>query len=119
MSLPEDDLGDVKYLFNSEVSLLLSELNEKRGRTETSEISNVLKHCSRVSKFHSLDMIVHIRKMLETIGISGFEMTQIVNLCPETAEEAQTLIPTLGNKINPENLQDLLDQLSNTRRFQT
>lgn len=39
------------------------------------------------------------------------------SLCPDTAEEAKTLIPSLETKISDEDLQDLLDELMKLRNF--
>lgn len=36
----------------------------------------------------------------------------IGSLCCDSAEEAKTLIPSLGSKIDDEVLQDLLDQMA-------
>ena len=35
------------------------------------------------------------RRILETGGLSGFEVASVANLQPESVEEAKTLIPSL------------------------
>lgn len=39
------------------------------------------------------------------------------SLCCETAEEAKTLIPSLTNKKNDADLQELLDEISKLRNY--
>lgn len=56
--------------------------------------------------------------MINDAGLEEFEMAQLVNLSPETTEEAKTLIPSLNGKKEDEELQRLLDDLTSIRRFQ-
>lgn len=46
-----------------------------------------------------------------------FEMAQMGNLAPATAEEAKMLIPSLVGRIDDEELQKILDDLATIRRF--
>jgi len=41
----------------------------------------------------------------------------IGTLCPESAEEAKTLIPSLQNKISDEDLDQLLKEINDLRNF--
>ena len=51
-------------------------------------------------------------------GLAEFEMAQLGNLGPETAEEARALIPSLvENKKEEDELQRLLDDLIAARRY--
>jgi DNA-directed RNA polymerase II subunit RPB4 len=43
--------------------------------------------------------------------------TSIGTLCPESAEEAKTLIPSLQNKITDEDLDQLLKEINDLRNF--
>lgn len=53
-------------------------------------------------------------------GLVEWEMVQVGNLGPETAEEARALVPSLGNAdVDEEELQRVLDDLSAIRRFQS
>lgn len=66
-------------------------------------------------------MTEHVRRLLFDTGknrLAEFEMAQLANLCPETAEEAKTLIPSMATKIEDDVLQALLDQLGESRRLQ-
>jgi len=39
------------------------------------------------------------------------------SLCPDTAEEAKTLVPSLEGKISDDDLQELLDEMMRLRNF--
>ena len=51
-------------------------------------------------------------------GLREFEMAQIANLAPATAEEAKQLIPSLRSLIEDEELQKILDELATIRRYE-
>lgn len=46
-----------------------------------------------------------------------FERSQLGSLCCESAEEAKTLVPSLGTKIGDAELQELLDDITKLRNF--
>ena len=43
--------------------------------------------------------------------------SNIGTLCPDSAEEAKTLIPSLAQKISDNDLDDLLKEINNMRAF--
>ena len=47
-----------------------------------------------------------------------FELAALANLCPETAEEAKSLIPSLEGRFDEEELNSLLDDIQTKRSFQ-
>lgn len=47
-----------------------------------------------------------------------FEIAQLGNLCPENAEEAKGLIPSLENKLDDDEVEDLLKDLHTKKSFQ-
>lgn len=53
------------------------------------------------------------------MALSEFEMAQLGNLCPETAEEARALIPSLVGKLDDDLLQRILDDMGTARRLQS
>ena len=59
------------------------------------------------------------RRLIEDEGMAEFEMAQLGNLCPETSDEAKTIIPSLNGKKDDDDLQRLLDDLAESRRFQS
>ena len=70
-------------------------------------------------------------------GLTQFEIAQIANLCPVTAEEAKSIIPrcvqsfssvhnflmhplsSLEDKVDDDRLQALLNEIQTMRKFQT
>ncbi|KAJ3218275.1 RNA polymerase B [Dinochytrium kinnereticum] len=95
------EFQDVQCLLISEVRVLL-EVAKERNRTEGRETNSEL--------------------FPENENFHQFEMAQLANLCCESVEEAKALIPSLNRKFNnfeDAKLQDLLDQMSNLRRYQT
>ena len=55
---------------------------------------------------------------MSEMSLAEFEMAQLGNLCPETAEEARALIPSLNGKIEEDLLQKILDDMVTARRLQ-
>ncbi len=47
-----------------------------------------------------------------------FEVAQIANLCPENAEEAKSLIPSLENKMDDDEMEEMLKDLHAKKTFQ-
>jgi DNA-directed RNA polymerase subunit F len=50
--------------------------------------------------------------------LEEFEIAALSNLCPETAEEAKSLIPSLAKRFDDEELQSVLNDLASFRRFE-
>lgn len=58
------------------------------------------------------------RVMMSEMSLAEFEMAQLGNLCPETAEEARALIPSLNGKLEDDLLQKILEDMATARRLQ-
>ncbi|KAI8612873.1 HRDC-like protein [Chytriomyces sp. MP71] len=78
-------------------------------------------YCTRFSRFTDKHTIKEIRQLFPAGEFHQFETAQLANLVCETVDEAKILIPSLGKRadLDEAHLQDLLDQMSNLRRFQT
>ena len=55
----------------------------------------------RFAKFKNVENIASIRSLLTNKKIHKFEMAALANLCPETPEEAKSLIPRYAKYANP------------------
>lgn len=55
---------------------------------------------------------------MSEMSLAEFEMAQLGNLCPESAEEARALIPSLNGKLDDDVLQKILEDMSTSRRLQ-
>merc|ERR1712228_944743 len=108
-------------LMNSEVKILLEHRQKNDGR-EDMELSEVfqktLDYCKRFSKFKNQETIVNVRTMLTSKRLHKFEMAALANLCPETADEAKALIPSLDGRFPDDELQQMLDDMATKRSFQ-
>ncbi len=56
--------------------------------------------------------------LLTEKSLEEFEIAALSNLCPETPEEAKSLIPSLAEKFEDEELSIILKDLASFRRFE-
>jgi len=77
-----------------------------------------LTYCQRFAKFKNTESIVALRRLLNDKKLHQFELAALANLCPETADEAKSLIPSLEGRFNDEELNTLLDDIQTKRSFQ-
>lgn len=55
---------------------------------------------------------------MSTVMLFHLKLTVLIgSLCCDNAEEAKSLIPSIGNKISDADLQELLDELTKLRNF--
>lgn len=53
--------------------------------------------------------------MLFEHKLHKYEVAALANLCPETSEEATTLIPSIKGKLDEDELQKILDDIQTKR----
>ncbi|XP_057305068.1 DNA-directed RNA polymerase II subunit RPB4-like [Hydractinia symbiolongicarpus] len=110
-------------LLNSEVFMLLEHRKaQNENADDDQEMSDVfmktLNYTQRFSRFKNRETIAQVRGLLSKKKLHKFELACIANLCPETAEEAKTLIPSLEGRFDDEELQQILDEIKTHRSFQ-
>ncbi|KAM4813951.1 DNA-directed RNA polymerase II subunit RPB4-like isoform X1 [Urocitellus parryii] len=110
-------------LLNSEVHMLLEHRKQQSESAEDEqEFSDVymktLKYTSRFSHFKNKETITSVRSLLRQKKLHKFELACLANLCPETAEESKTLIPSLRARFEDEELQQILDSIQTKLSFQ-
>ncbi|KAE9555140.1 hypothetical protein FO519_001635 [Halicephalobus sp. NKZ332] len=121
---PEFDREGCDALLISEVFLLLDHRRRQgEQKEEIEDISEVflktIDYCRRLSRFKTRDTIRSVRAIFTACNnLHKFEIAQLINLCPENAEEAKALIPSLESKIDDEELDNLLRDLHNKKTFQ-
>lgn len=122
---PEFEKGDTKTLLISEVYILLDHRKQQNeSAEEEQEFSEVfmktLNYTHRFAKFKNMENIASIRTLLTNKKIHKFEMAAMANLCPETPEEAKSLIPSLdtGGRFDDEELASILDDIQTKKSFQ-
>jgi DNA-directed RNA polymerase II subunit RPB4 len=77
-----------------------------------------LNYTQRFAKFKNMENIAAVRSLLTQKKIHKFELAALANLCPETAEEAKSLIPSLEGRFDEDELNGLLDDIQTKRSFQ-
>ena len=90
-----------------------------------------LNYTQRFAKFKNTENISSIRSNINNAKVDNrkdkkpepnklhiFEIAALGNLCPETPEEAKSLIPSLQNDITDEALSSILDDIQTKRSFQ-
>uniref|UniRef100_A0A0M3I2D7 RPOL4c domain-containing protein n=1 Tax=Ascaris lumbricoides TaxID=6252 RepID=A0A0M3I2D7_ASCLU len=110
-------------LLTSEVYLLLDHRRQQsEQKEEIDEMSEVfvktLNYTRRMARFKNRETIRAVRTLLATKPLHKFEVAQVANLCPETAEEAKALIPSLENKMEDDELDEVLKDLHSKKTFQ-
>ncbi|ELU07114.1 hypothetical protein CAPTEDRAFT_220021 [Capitella teleta] len=129
---PEEDSSELIFpkefenaetLLISEVYMLLQHRAQQNENAEDEqELSEVFKktltHTERFKKFKNRETIASVRSLLMQKKLHKFELAALANLCPETAEEAKALIPSLEGRFEDEALQQILDDIKTKISFQ-
>lgn len=74
-----------------------------------------LSYCQKFSKYKSEESVRAIREIFCNKNFHNYEIAQLCNLCPETTEEAISLIPSLDGRFDDEELQEILEQILDKR----
>ncbi|VDM97482.1 unnamed protein product [Thelazia callipaeda] len=128
----EEDATELKFpkefeqadtLLTSEVYLLLEHRRQQsEQKEEIDEMSDVfiktLNYTRRMARFKNRETIRAVRTLLAAKPLHKFEVAQIANLCPETSEEAKALILSLENKMEDDELDEVLKDLHSKKTFQ-
>ncbi|XP_078521710.1 DNA-directed RNA polymerase II subunit RPB4 isoform X3 [Lissotriton helveticus] len=121
--LTQTEFENAETLLNSEVHMLLEHRKQQNESAEDEqELSEVfmktLNYTARFSRFKNRETIASVRSLLLQKKLHKFELACLANLCPETAEEAKALIPSLEGRFEDEELQQILDDIQTKRSFQ-
>ncbi|TKS80470.1 DNA-directed RNA polymerase II subunit RPB4 [Collichthys lucidus] len=113
---PNMQFESAETLLNSEVHMLLEHRKQQNESAEDEqELSEVfmktLNYTARFSRFKN-------RETITAKKLHKFELASLANLCPEAAEEAKALIPSLEGRFEDEELQQILDDIQTKRSFQ-
>ncbi|XP_065185163.1 DNA-directed RNA polymerase II subunit RPB4-like [Sycon ciliatum] len=125
LRFPKEFTG-TETLFISEVNLLLEHRkSQNENADDDQELSEVfqktLEYTQRFSRFKNRETIQAVRSRLtqqQNPELHKFEKAQLANLCPDTAEEGRSLIPSLEGRLDDGELQELLDDLQTHRDHQ-
>jgi len=99
----------------SEVKTLLEIRENQSGKTssETAVFKKAKAYVDTFSKFDEESSKTVRQTLTREVdrGLTQFEIAQIANLCPATAEEAKNCIPSLLLKLDDDQLQAILDEI--------
>ena len=106
-----------------QVHILLEHRKQQNENAEEEmEFSEVfmktLNYTQRFAKFKNMENIASIRQLLTNKKLHKFELAQLANLCPESPEEAKSLIPSLEGRFDDAELASLLEDITTKRSFQ-
>ena len=102
LSFPKE-FENAETLLISEVHMLLEHRKQQNEQAEDEqELSEVfmktLNYTQRFAKFRNRETIASIRSLLMGKKLHKFELVALANLCPESPEEARSLIPSLEGR---------------------
>ncbi|KAK2176169.1 hypothetical protein NP493_677g00046 [Ridgeia piscesae] len=117
------EFENAETLLISEVQMLLEHRKQQNeSAEEEQELPEVfvktLNYTSRFTKFKNKETIGAVRSLLMQKKLHKFELASLANLCPETAEEAKALIPSLEGRFEDDEMQQILDDIQTRRSFQ-
>ncbi|KII63993.1 DNA-directed RNA polymerase II subunit RPB4 [Thelohanellus kitauei] len=125
---PDEDCADLIFspefenaetLLPSEVYFLLQRRHneEKSGDIDQSEISEIFKttyrYTEKFNRYKSIEEISIVRNVLSKsyTQLHQFEVALLATLRPHSADEAKKLILSLKNKMDDDEIQEILDEI--------
>nr|VDC85763.1 unnamed protein product [Brassica oleracea] len=125
-----DEFLKAKCLMNCEVSLILEHKYEQLQQVSEDPMNqvsqlNLFKKVFGLAGYKNPDAVRQVREILSRHQLTEFELCVLGNLCPETAEEAVAMVPSLKTKGRAHSdeaiekmLNKMLNDLSLVKRFE-
>ncbi|KAI3978442.1 hypothetical protein MKX01_015617 [Papaver californicum] len=117
-----------KCLMNCEVALILDRKYDQLQAMSSdpmSQVSQVFEksqqYVKRFSRYKNADAVRQVREILSRYQLAEFELCVLGNLCPETADEAKAMVPSIMTKergCTDENIEKMLGDLSLIKKFE-
>ncbi|KAI4101297.1 MAG: hypothetical protein L6R36_004463 [Xanthoria steineri] len=113
-NVPTLSLSEARLLINAVLDnrRKLRKVNETETLIKTQDYLEVFARFKQTENIEAVERVLGAKTELEL-----FEKSQLGSLCCETAEEAKTLIPSLASKISDDDLQDLLNDITQFRNL--
>lgn len=114
------EFKDAETLIIAEVLKILENRKEQSDKADSGQKLNevfvkTLEHCKTFNRLGENKEKIHaVRRMLQNKNLHKFELAQLANLCPDSAEEARTFIPSLENTNQDEELTEILNAMYST-----
>ncbi|EEQ34697.1 hypothetical protein McanMca71_007622 [Microsporum canis] len=113
--VPTLSLSEARLVINKVLDL------RRKGDNKFEERETLVKtqdYLEVFARFKEKENIEAVERLLSAhTELEFFERSQLGSLCCDNAEEAKSLIPSIGNKISDADLQELLDELTKLRNF--
>ncbi|AGO12806.1 AaceriACR250Wp [[Ashbya] aceris (nom. inval.)] len=110
----EEDEADAEHNMTQEKELAqLDKLLEKTTGGQNQALKQTMVYLTNFARFRDQETVTAVTQLLASTGLHPFEIAQLGSLACEDADEAKTLVPSLGNKISDEDLERILKELSN------
>ena len=115
------EYANAKYLSIAEVSLILKHFKEQGETNE--QFNKMHSYVTRYNRFPDTQIAKHVRKMLEEHefdnrkSLEELQIVLLMNLCPESPDEARVLIPHLESYSDDE-LRTILDEMARLKNMQ-
>ena len=116
---------------NCEVAIILEHKYEQLQHMSASsdaadnQVSQVFEksqgYVKRFSRYKNPDAVRQVRETLSRYGLHEFELCTLGTLCPDTADEAKALVPSLvpgGRFDRDEKVDKMLNDLSLIKKFE-
>ncbi|XP_048329990.1 DNA-directed RNA polymerase II subunit 4-like [Ziziphus jujuba] len=123
-----DEFLKAKCLMNCEVSILLEHrcdqlkhLSDDSLKQLPQVFEKALQYVKRFSRFTNQDAVKQVREVLSRYQLAEYELAVLGNLCPETVEEANAVVPSLktkGRSHDDEAIEKLLNDLLMVKKFE-
>lgn len=111
------EFENAQTLTISEVLKILENREEQSKKADSGQKPNevfvkTLTHCRQFNRLgENREKISAVRRLLQDKKLHNFELAQLANLCPDTAEEARTFIPSLENNFKDEDITEILQAM--------
>lgn len=118
--VPSLNLSEARTIINA-VTARRRQLGKTAGPKPVADSETLLKVQEYLDMFARYKEQEHVQALEQLLAdrpeLTKFERSQLGSLCPDTAEEAKTLVPSLEGKIKDDDLQELLDEMMRLRNF--
>ncbi|KAG1474008.1 hypothetical protein G6F56_000621 [Rhizopus delemar] len=81
-------------------------------------LAKTLEYVRNFSRYNTIDSVREVRQVMQKGTMTHYEVAQMANLCCEEAEEAKALIPSVSLKYDDDEIQVMLNQMQQIRKFQ-
>lgn len=110
----DDDVDEDGHAQTQEKELQnIDRLLETTTGGNNQALKQTLLYLTNFSRFKDQETVTAVTQLLQSTNLHPFEISQLGSLSCEDADEAKTLIPSLGDKISDEDLERILKELSN------